>query len=351
MGPDTGSESEFPAGLRVLVVDDDRICLLILDRLLRQCLYRVTTCERAVDALKLLRDNKDGFDVVISEAHMPDMDGYKLLELIGLEMGLPVLMMSSNGETNAAMKGIKLGACDYLVKPVRIQELKNIWKHAIRPKRRDPATLKKPQVGWSVDLHQKFVNAVNSLGIEKAVPKRILEDVASHLQKYRLYPKYTKLDNVLVEDIDVKPLATRTMPLFDQGCRERELNKKHLMADHLSRITNGLAPTGIDDDLSDTSLFMVETIPEWSEKIVNFLINGFPPKELRKDVARKLIKECEPYSLIARTLYKLGKDDTLRQCAREDEHLYILQEAHMGIAGGHFSGELTARKVLQSCYW
>ena len=48
---------------------------------------------------------------------------------------------------------------------------------------------------WSVELHQQFVNAVNSLGIDKAVPKRILdlmgvagltrENVASHLQKYR----------------------------------------------------------------------------------------------------------------------------------------------------------------------
>ncbi|MCO5563733.1 hypothetical protein L7F22_017380 [Adiantum nelumboides] len=118
-------------------------------------------------------------------------------------------------------------------------------------------------------------------------------------------------------------------------------SKKHLMADHLSRITNGEAPIGVDDDLPDTSLFMVETIPEWSEKIVNFLVNGFPPKELRKDVARRLIKECEPYSLIAGTLYKLGKDDILRRCAREDEYLYILQEAHMGVAGGHFSGPIS----------
>ncbi|MCO5580323.1 hypothetical protein L7F22_034189 [Adiantum nelumboides] len=128
-------------------------------------------------------------------------------------------------------------------------------------------------------------------------------------------------------------------------------SKKHLMANHLSRITNVEAPTGVDDDLPDTSQFMVETIPEWSEKIVNFLVNGFPPKELRKDVARRLIKECEPYLLIAGTLYKLGKDDILRRCAHEDEYLYILQEAHMGVVGGHFSSELTSRKVLQSGYW
>lgn len=245
-GFDTNN-SEFPAGLRVLVVDDDPICLLILDRMLQRCRYKVTTCGGAVEALRILRENKDGFDVVISDVHMPDMDGFKLLELVGLEMDLPVIMMSANGETSAVMKGIKHGACDYLLKPVRIEELKNIWQHVVRKKKRDvgasdkfedkqrlndsgeyhssdgpdgslkhpkkrkeeeddtelenedPSTSKKPRVVWSVELHQKFVHAVNQLGIDKAVPKRILElmdvrgltreNVASHLQKYRLYLK------------------------------------------------------------------------------------------------------------------------------------------------------------------
>ena len=63
----------------------------------------------------------------------------------------------------------------------------------------DSSALKKPRVVWSAELHQQFVTAVNQLGIDKAVPKRILdlmgvqgltrENVASHLQKYRFYLK------------------------------------------------------------------------------------------------------------------------------------------------------------------
>ncbi|KAL9240265.1 hypothetical protein vseg_014507 [Gypsophila vaccaria] len=238
---------QFPAGLRVLVVDDDPTCLIILEKMLRTCRYLVTKTNRAEVALTLLRENRSGFDIVISDVHMPDMDGFKLLEHVGLEMDLPVIMMSADDSNTVVMKGVTHGACDYLIKPVRIEALKNIWQHVIRKKKTewnqveqssswdnegdrqqkqddadsslanegswknskrkgddedsdekdDTTTLKKARVVWSVELHQQFVAAVNQLGIDKAVPKKILEmmnvpgltreNVASHLQKYRLY--------------------------------------------------------------------------------------------------------------------------------------------------------------------
>ena len=51
----------------------------------------VTTCGLARDALNLLRERKGGYDIVISDVYMPDMDGFKLLEHVGLEMDLPVI--------------------------------------------------------------------------------------------------------------------------------------------------------------------------------------------------------------------------------------------------------------------
>ncbi|XP_014520244.1 two-component response regulator ORR26-like isoform X2 [Vigna radiata var. radiata] len=242
---------DFPAGLRVLVVDDDPTWLKILEKMLKKCNYEVTTCCLARHALNLLRERKDGYDIVISDVNMPDMDGFKLLEHVGLEMDLPVIMMSVDGETSRVMKGVQHGACDYLLKPIRMKELRNIWQHVFRKriheakefesfesfesihlmrngselsdegnlfavedvtstkKRKDadnkhddkecmdPSSTKKARVVWSVDLHQKFVKAVNQIGFDKVGPKKILdlmnvpwltrENVASHLQKYRLY--------------------------------------------------------------------------------------------------------------------------------------------------------------------
>ncbi|XVF02648.1 hypothetical protein REPUB_Repub04eG0192400 [Reevesia pubescens] len=241
----------FPAGLRVLVVDDDPTWLKILEKMLKKCSYEVTTCGLAREALNLLRERKDRYDIVISDVNMPDMDGFKLLEHVGLEMDLPVIMMSVDGETSRVMKGVQHGACDYLLKPIRMKELRNIWQHVLRKKIHDmrdieslegvesiqmtrsgsdlfddghllggedttserkrknadnkhddidlsdPSSTKKARVVWTVDLHQKFVKAVNQIGFDKVGPKKILdlmnvpwlsrENVASHLQKYRLY--------------------------------------------------------------------------------------------------------------------------------------------------------------------
>jgi YesN/AraC family two-component response regulator len=121
--------------------------------------------------------------------------------------------MSGDGETDVVMKGITHGACDYLLKPVRLEELRNIWQHVVRkrvtprdtpkeelsgewdesakPLESDPTeyeqtssrkrkekmeddyqvvedmnNLKKARVVWSVELHQQFVNAVHQLGVD-----------------------------------------------------------------------------------------------------------------------------------------------------------------------------------------
>nr|XP_017223720.1 PREDICTED: two-component response regulator ARR2 isoform X2 [Daucus carota subsp. sativus] len=244
-----GVSDEIPEGLRVMIVDDDPTCLMILQKMLRSCGYQVTQCHRADIALSLLREKKSGFDIVISDVHMPDMDGFKLLEHIGLEMDLPVIMMSADDNNKVVMKGVTHGACDYLIKPIRIESLKTLWQHVLRKKKHenkdfqqsrsvedgdrkqkapeeadysfsanegswmikkrkddedesedkdDTTSLKRARVVWSVELHQQFVAAVNQLGLD-TVPKKILENmnvpgltrenVASHLQKYRIYLK------------------------------------------------------------------------------------------------------------------------------------------------------------------
>lgn len=126
--------------------------------------------------------------------------------------------MSADDGKSVVMKGVTHGACDYLIKPIRNEELKNIWQHVVRKRKGgwkemeqsasaddgerqhnkqqqcddadytssategswknskrkkdeedeldDASGLKKPRVVWSIELHQQFVAAVNQLGID-----------------------------------------------------------------------------------------------------------------------------------------------------------------------------------------
>ncbi|KAF6142866.1 hypothetical protein GIB67_025423 [Kingdonia uniflora] len=117
------SDDRFPEGLRVLVIDDDPTCLLIAKVGLKKFGYNVTTTRDPYVALEFLRNNNMNYDIVITDFHMPQMDGFKLMEIIGLEMNIPVIMMPSSGDKNTIMKGVKHGACDYLMKPIILKEL------------------------------------------------------------------------------------------------------------------------------------------------------------------------------------------------------------------------------------
>ncbi|KAF2620063.1 hypothetical protein F2Q68_00040205 [Brassica cretica] len=132
MEQDFEALDQFPVRMRVIAVDDDQTCLCILETLLHRCHYHVTTMEKAQTALELLKDNKNKFNLVISDVDMPHMDGFKLLELLGLEMDLPIILLSAHSHPKYVMEGVKRSACDYLLKSVRIEELKNIWQHMVR---------------------------------------------------------------------------------------------------------------------------------------------------------------------------------------------------------------------------
>lgn len=71
-------------------------CFIMMFILVTVDEFAVTTTNQAIAALKLLRENRNKFDLVISDVHMPDMDGFKLLEHVGLEMDLPVISKHTN---------------------------------------------------------------------------------------------------------------------------------------------------------------------------------------------------------------------------------------------------------------
>jgi two-component system phosphate regulon response regulator OmpR len=105
----------------ILVVDDDdRIRSLIKDYLVDKN-YIVSTAENAEKAKIKLEYLK--FDIIILDVMMPGQDGYDLTKEIRKKMKVPIILLTAKGEVENRIKGLELGADDYIGKPFEPKEL------------------------------------------------------------------------------------------------------------------------------------------------------------------------------------------------------------------------------------
>jgi DNA-binding NtrC family response regulator len=100
----------------VLVVDDDRNVLEVLDARLSSCGLTVYKADGGRNALQILKSRR--IDLVVSDVKMPEMDGMALLsEIIQTQPGLPVIFLTAYANVPDAVKAVKSGAVDYVEKP------------------------------------------------------------------------------------------------------------------------------------------------------------------------------------------------------------------------------------------
>jgi len=105
----------------LLVVDDDRRIRDLLSRFLSGEGYRVTTAETASDARAKL--NGLSFDLLILDVMMPGESGFDLAKAIRDGSNVPILMLTARDAAESRIKGLEMGADDYLSKPFEPREL------------------------------------------------------------------------------------------------------------------------------------------------------------------------------------------------------------------------------------
>jgi DNA-binding NtrC family response regulator len=126
---------------RVLIVDDDPIVSESLADFLKSEGHEITTSLNAKEAMEVLTKERRGaagnpeqpFDVVICDVALPGTSGMELLRDIGKRrLGIAVIMLTGYGTVESAVDALRLGACDYLTKPVVDQELRLSLERAVR---------------------------------------------------------------------------------------------------------------------------------------------------------------------------------------------------------------------------
>ncbi len=116
---------------RILLVDDDEVNLTMVSQMLIEDGYLVDEASDGIQALVAI--GKNTYDLILSDIEMPNFNGYQLLEFIKKEsIKIPVVFLSSHSSEADEIKGLELGAAEYLPKPVQKDllklRLKNIFK-------------------------------------------------------------------------------------------------------------------------------------------------------------------------------------------------------------------------------
>jgi two-component system response regulator (stage 0 sporulation protein F) len=114
-----------PTKRSILIVDDEVHVREGLSEILQQEGFYVETAEDGKHALSLSMNKK--FDLLISDIKMPEMDGLQLLdEIQKVNPQIRVIMVTAFGDVQTYLKSMKLGAHEYINKPIRIPELKRV---------------------------------------------------------------------------------------------------------------------------------------------------------------------------------------------------------------------------------
>ncbi len=106
---------------KVLLVDDEKRMLDLVALYLRPHDYACTKADSGKQALDLL--NNEVFDLVLLDIMMPDMDGWEVCREIRKSSKIPIIMLTAREQQEDIVKGLRLGADDYMTKPFGEEEL------------------------------------------------------------------------------------------------------------------------------------------------------------------------------------------------------------------------------------
>lgn len=138
---------------KVLIVDDEKD---FLETTIRRINKRGLSCEGVESGFEAIEKIKTGnFDVVLLDVKMPDMDGVKTLGLIkSVKPMMEVVMLTGHASVESGIEGMKLGAFDYLIKPIELDPLLEKLNDAYEKKVIQEEKLQKTQFVENLRFHR-----------------------------------------------------------------------------------------------------------------------------------------------------------------------------------------------------
>lgn len=153
---------------KVIVIDDDRMVRLIVEKGLNSIGIHVISASLAMDGLQLVETEKP--DVALVDVSLPEMNGFELFRKIrAIDSKIPMIFVTSDVSSETTIEAMRLGAFDYLAKPVNLDQLRKMTLSAITARRLmdEPVVLKLSGEGTKED---QFIGRSDlMLGVFKSI--------------------------------------------------------------------------------------------------------------------------------------------------------------------------------------
>ena len=162
----------------ILIVDDDDKIRNLLKEYLTENNYIVSTAENADQAKERLQYLR--FDIIILDVMMPGQDGYELTKEIKKQIKVPIILLTAKGEVENRIKGLELGADDYLSKPFEPKELILRIKNIINKNTKIDTKSKHVVGAAEIDLNKMTINLNNKFKKINNSEKKILIDMLAN---------------------------------------------------------------------------------------------------------------------------------------------------------------------------
>ncbi|OLP65340.1 Transcriptional regulatory protein SrrA [Bacillus pumilus] len=107
--------------MHILLVDDESDMLDLIGSFLQKQGFYIRTANNGIDALHLLE--KEPIDLVVLDIMMPDMDGFEVCQHIRQTSQIPILFLTARSYEEDRIRGLEIGADDYIMKPFSLREL------------------------------------------------------------------------------------------------------------------------------------------------------------------------------------------------------------------------------------
>ena len=164
--------------LHILIVDDDdRIRDLLKDYLINNN-YIISTAGNAEEAKEKLKYIK--FDILILDVMMPGQSGYELTQEIKKTIRVPIILLTAKGEVENRIKGLELGADDYIGKPFEPKELLLRIKNIIKNKNKLDLSSKHFVGQAEINLNKMTINFNNKIRKINNAEKKVLIEMLSN---------------------------------------------------------------------------------------------------------------------------------------------------------------------------